>query len=112
MRMLADRPSPARVETADAAGWSTEAIEAQAFAYLAVRSLRGLPISLPSTNRRAASAHRRRSGACLTQHGAAKLGSFGRDQFAAASFSGSLTLGNVANSTAHGAPFTFSTLRI
>jgi anhydro-N-acetylmuramic acid kinase len=49
MRMLADRLSPARLETADAAGWSTAAIEAQAFAYLAVRSLRGLPISLPST---------------------------------------------------------------
>ncbi len=30
-------------------GWSGDAIEAQAFAYLAVRSLRGLPLSLPST---------------------------------------------------------------
>lgn len=49
MRMLADRLAPARIETADQAGWSTDAIEAQAFAYLAVRSLRGLPISLPST---------------------------------------------------------------
>jgi anhydro-N-acetylmuramic acid kinase len=49
MRMLADRLAPARVETADRAGWSTDAIEAQAFAYLAARSLRGLPISLPST---------------------------------------------------------------
>jgi anhydro-N-acetylmuramic acid kinase len=49
MRMLADRLAPARVETADQAGWSTDAIEAQAFAYLAVRSRRGLPISLPST---------------------------------------------------------------
>jgi anhydro-N-acetylmuramic acid kinase len=49
VRMLADRLAPARVETADQAGWSTDAIEAQAFAYLAVRSLRGLPISLPST---------------------------------------------------------------
>ena len=30
-------------------GWSGDAFEAQAFAYLAVRSLRGLPLSLPST---------------------------------------------------------------
>ncbi len=49
MRMLADRLAPAPVETADQAGWSTDAIEAQAFGYLAVRSLRGLPLSLPST---------------------------------------------------------------
>jgi 1,6-anhydro-N-acetylmuramate kinase len=49
VRMLAGRLAPARVETADQAGWSTDAIKAQAFAYLAVRSLRGLPISLPST---------------------------------------------------------------
>jgi anhydro-N-acetylmuramic acid kinase len=49
MRMLADRLSPARVETAGQAGWSTDAIEAQAFAHPAVRRLRGLPISPPST---------------------------------------------------------------
>ena len=30
-------------------GWSGDALEAQAFAYLAVRSLRGLPLSLPTT---------------------------------------------------------------
>jgi anhydro-N-acetylmuramic acid kinase len=30
-------------------GWDGDALEAQAFAYLAVRSLRGLPLSLPST---------------------------------------------------------------
>ncbi|MCP5432619.1 MAG: anhydro-N-acetylmuramic acid kinase [Alphaproteobacteria bacterium] len=30
-------------------GWDGDAIEAQAFAYLAVRSLRGLPLSLPET---------------------------------------------------------------
>ena len=45
----AERLAPARVETADAAGWSVDSLEAQAFAYLAVRSLRGLPISLPTT---------------------------------------------------------------
>ena len=49
MRMLAERLSPARVETAHDAGWSIDSLEAQAFAYLAVRSLRGLPISLPTT---------------------------------------------------------------
>jgi anhydro-N-acetylmuramic acid kinase len=30
-------------------GWDGDALEAQAFAYLAVRSVRGLPLSLPST---------------------------------------------------------------
>ncbi|MGO9631868.1 MAG: anhydro-N-acetylmuramic acid kinase [Xanthobacteraceae bacterium] len=49
MRMLVERLAPARVQTADDAGWSIDALEAQAFAYLAVRSLRGLPISLPTT---------------------------------------------------------------
>jgi anhydro-N-acetylmuramic acid kinase len=49
MRMLAERLAPARVQTADDAGWSSDALEAQAFAYLAVRSLRGLPISVPAT---------------------------------------------------------------
>jgi anhydro-N-acetylmuramic acid kinase len=32
-----------------AAGWDGDALEAQAFAYLAVRSVRGLPLSLPTT---------------------------------------------------------------
>ena len=32
-----------------AAGWSADALEAQAFAYLAVRCLRGLPITFPTT---------------------------------------------------------------
>ena len=49
MRMLAERLAPATVETADAAGWSADALEAQAFAYLAVRSLRGLPLTFPKT---------------------------------------------------------------
>ena len=35
--------------TADAIGWSSAYLEAQAFAYLAVRSLQGLPITFPST---------------------------------------------------------------
>jgi anhydro-N-acetylmuramic acid kinase len=49
MRMLAGRLKPASVETADAVGWSSQSIEAQAFAYLAVRTLNGLPITFPTT---------------------------------------------------------------
>jgi anhydro-N-acetylmuramic acid kinase len=49
MRMLAERLAPARVETGHAAGWSVDSLEAQAFAYLAVRSLHGLPITFPGT---------------------------------------------------------------
>lgn len=49
MRMLASCLAPASVETADAVGWSSQAIEAQAFAYLAVRTLRGMPITFPKT---------------------------------------------------------------
>jgi anhydro-N-acetylmuramic acid kinase len=37
------------VMTAEAAGWDGDAIEAQAFGYLAARSLRRLPLSLPET---------------------------------------------------------------
>lgn len=37
------------VVTADSLGWSADAMEAQAFAYLAVRSLKGLPLSFPAT---------------------------------------------------------------
>jgi anhydro-N-acetylmuramic acid kinase len=49
MRMLAERLKPASVETADAVGWSSQSIEAQAFAYLAVRTMNGLPITFPQT---------------------------------------------------------------
>jgi anhydro-N-acetylmuramic acid kinase len=49
MRMLAERLKPARIETAHEVGWSIDSLEAQAFAYLAVRSLRGLPITFPGT---------------------------------------------------------------
>ena len=49
MRMLAERLKPATVETADAVGWSSQAIEAQAFAYLAVRTLNGMPLTFPAT---------------------------------------------------------------
>src|SRR5262249_30629047 len=42
MRMLAAWLAPGQVERADAVGWSADALEAQAFAYLAARTLRGL----------------------------------------------------------------------
>jgi anhydro-N-acetylmuramic acid kinase len=40
---------PCDVTSADEHGWSADAMEAQAFAYLAVRSLEGLPLSFPTT---------------------------------------------------------------
>jgi anhydro-N-acetylmuramic acid kinase len=49
MRMLAERVAPAHVKTADAVGWAADSLEAQGFAYLAVRSLNGLPLSFPTT---------------------------------------------------------------
>jgi len=49
MQMLAERLAPAPVESGHDAGWSIDSLEAQAFAYLAVRSLRGLPITFPGT---------------------------------------------------------------
>ena len=38
-----------RVEAVEALGWDGDALEAQAFGFLAVRALRGLPLSLPGT---------------------------------------------------------------
>jgi anhydro-N-acetylmuramic acid kinase len=35
--------------TANSLGWNGDALEAQAFGFLAARSLRGLPISFPGT---------------------------------------------------------------
>jgi anhydro-N-acetylmuramic acid kinase len=49
MRMLRQRLAPASVEAADALGWSVDAIEAQAFGFLAVRGMKGLPLSYPAT---------------------------------------------------------------
>ena len=48
MRMLAERLAPAGFSTANEVGWA-DALEAQAFAYLAVRSLRELPLTFPGT---------------------------------------------------------------
>ena len=39
----------APVRTAEEVGWNGDAIEGQAFAYLAARSVRGLPLSWPET---------------------------------------------------------------
>lgn len=49
LRMLRERLAPAIVEAADTLGWSADAIEAQAFGFLAARGLKGLPLSYPST---------------------------------------------------------------
>src|SRR6202051_1191816 len=49
MRMLRERLHPATVESADTLGWSADAIEAQAFGFLAARGLKGLPLSYPAT---------------------------------------------------------------
>lgn len=48
MAMLAEALSVPVMPVEDA-GWDGDALEAQAFAYLAVRSLRGLPLSWPGT---------------------------------------------------------------
>lgn len=48
MAMLRERLG-APVAPVEAVGWRGDALEAEAFAFLAVRSLRGLPLSLPGT---------------------------------------------------------------
>lgn len=48
MRMLSDELG-VPVEPVEAVGWDGDALEAQAFAYLAVRSRMDLPLSLPGT---------------------------------------------------------------
>ena len=49
MRMLRERVAPATVEAAETLGWASDAIEAQAFGFLAARGLKGLPLSYPAT---------------------------------------------------------------
>jgi anhydro-N-acetylmuramic acid kinase len=49
LSMLGDRIAPASVESADGLGWSADAMEAQAFAFLAVRSLNRMPLTFPGT---------------------------------------------------------------
>lgn len=50
MASLADALQ-APVDPVEAVGWDGDALEAQAFAYLAVRSRRGLPLTFPTTTR-------------------------------------------------------------
>lgn len=49
MRLLGEKLRPAIVTRGDDLGWSGDAVEAQAFAYMAVRSLKGLPLTYPGT---------------------------------------------------------------
>jgi anhydro-N-acetylmuramic acid kinase len=49
MRELRAALQGSRVVTAEDVGWRGDFIEAEAFAYLAVRSLHGLPIGFPAT---------------------------------------------------------------
>jgi anhydro-N-acetylmuramic acid kinase len=49
LRMLRECLAPATVRAADTLGWASDAIEAQAFAFLAARGLKGLPLSYPAT---------------------------------------------------------------
>jgi 1,6-anhydro-N-acetylmuramate kinase len=44
-----ERPQPATIEAVDVLGWSGDAIEAQAFGFLAALGLKGLPLSYFST---------------------------------------------------------------
>jgi anhydro-N-acetylmuramic acid kinase len=48
MKMLRERVK-ASVQVAEAVGWSSDGLEAQAFAYLAVRSMKALPLTFPTT---------------------------------------------------------------
>jgi len=48
MRALEQR-APCPVRPAEDFGWDSQAIEAQAFAYLGVRSVKGLPLTFPTT---------------------------------------------------------------
>ena len=60
----------APVEPVEAVGWQGDAIEAQAFAYLAVRALDGLPLTLPETT----GAPRPLTGGALHRHAATLRG--------------------------------------
>lgn len=49
MAALEHSLAPASVEPVEVVAWDGDAVEAQAFAFLAVRSLRGLPLTMPGT---------------------------------------------------------------
>jgi hypothetical protein len=57
-----DRSSVATVETADAVGWSSQSIEAQAFAYLAGAHAQPLADHVPGDNRSQTNPARRHPG--------------------------------------------------
>lgn len=59
------RTLSAPVDPVEAVGWDGDAMEAQAFAYLAVRALRGFAITLPATT----GAPRPMTGGALHRHG-------------------------------------------
>ena len=46
---LRERVAPGTVEAVETLGWASDAIEAQAFGFLAARGLKGLPLSYPAT---------------------------------------------------------------
>ena len=46
---MSDGDESGPVAPSDDLGWDGDMLEARAFAHLAVRSLRGLPLSLPTT---------------------------------------------------------------
>jgi anhydro-N-acetylmuramic acid kinase len=48
LRLLAYH-ARAEVRTGEEVGWSSDFLEAQAFAFLAVRAMKGLPLTFPST---------------------------------------------------------------
>ncbi len=48
-RILDNLGFSATVEAAEVLGWSSDALEAQAFGFLAARGLKGLPLSYPAT---------------------------------------------------------------
>jgi anhydro-N-acetylmuramic acid kinase len=49
VKLLRTKLAPAKVQTAEEIGWQSAAVEAQAFAFLAVRSIKNLPLSFPKT---------------------------------------------------------------
>ena len=49
LQMVRERVGSATVEAAETVGWASDAIEAQAFGFLAARGLKGLPLSYPAT---------------------------------------------------------------
>jgi anhydro-N-acetylmuramic acid kinase len=49
VNLMRGKLAPAKVQTAEEIGWQSSAVEAQAFAFLAVRAMKNLPLSFPKT---------------------------------------------------------------